>query len=63
MEFRLRNIPNEAYITFRDAARGQQMTVNELLIKLIEKTAKEWKRGEEARILKAADEIRQRKLL
>lgn len=63
MEFRVHKIPDASYEAFRDAARYEHISVNSLFLRLIEKTAKEWKKGEEARILKAADEIRQKRLL
>jgi len=62
MQTVIRRVDPEIWKDFLDAAKAQGISGNQFLLNLIEKESKKWRRGEDARILKLADEIRQRKL-
>jgi hypothetical protein len=59
MDTKIRGIPNEAWEDFKDAARDRGLSANHFLIELIVQEAKKWRKGEEARLQKRLDELRQ----
>lgn len=62
METRIREIDDAIWEDFKAAARERKISANSLLLECIEREAKKWRKDEDARILRRADEIRQRKL-
>lgn len=62
MDTRIRYLDRAIWEDFKEAAQDRGLTANQLLLELITQESKKWRKGEDARILRRADEIRQGKL-